>query len=80
MDLISVLIITYIVGGEVFENEIEVRHSGCMAAAEIIPLQPMADRPTIELMDGARVPVLSATCLPACMADGEPLELIALAE
>ena len=80
MDLISVLVITYIAGGEVIENEITIRHDGCMEAAARISSEPLSMRPTIELLDGTRVPLASATCLPACMADGEPLELIALAE
>ena len=39
-------------------------------------LGPRDGMPTVELLSGDRVPVLDVHCLPACMADGEPLKLL----
>jgi len=80
MDLISVLVITYIAQGHSIESEMQMDHGQCVAAETAIVRSlagPIDGRPTVELVGGGRVPVLSASCLPACPADGnEPLTLI----
>ena len=81
MDIFSTLIISFLVAGDVHESEIRMKHTACMSAAAAITRDIDGPRiPTVELINGSRVPMVSAECLPACMADGEPLELLALAE
>ena len=70
MDLISVLLVTYVLGGETHENEIAMAHGVCMdASAGITRAIETNDGPTVELMDGTRVKVETATCIPGCFAD-----------
>jgi hypothetical protein len=81
MDLISVVVLTYIVGSQHVDSEIHVEHAVCLnmtAAVQKAMRGPRKSRPTVELIDGSRAPVVAVQCLPACMADGnEPLELLA---
>ncbi len=80
MDLLSVLILTYTVSGHSHESEIEMHHAQCMAAQTTLSRAikgPRQGRPTVELHNGARVPVESASCLMACTVDGlEPLDTL----
>jgi len=70
MDLISVLVLLYTVSGVTYESEVHMPHHACMAAAPAITLAAGIDAgPKIEMLDGTRVPVKSATCIPACFAD-----------
>ncbi len=76
-DLISVLVLTYVVQGTAMENEISMAHHQCMAAERAISKAsrgPRKGRPTVELVNGQRVPLLTATCVPACFStDDSPL-------
>lgn len=77
MELLSVLVVTYVVSGHVIESEMTMVHGQCMAAEKAITRSMMSpNRPTVELLSGDRVPVLEASCLPACPAGGEPLALL----
>ena len=88
-DLISVLLITFTLGGETHENEIAMAHGVCMDASAGITRAIATDEgPTVELLDGTRVKVETATCLAGCTADamadtwalGQPLDRVALAD
>ena len=80
-DLTSVVLISFLVGGSIHESEIHLEHRQCVRMADALTLAINGSSiPTVEMINGSRAPMLSAECLPACMADGEPLELIALAE
>jgi hypothetical protein len=77
MDLISVLILTYVIGGHIIESEHPMPHSQCMAAeATIAKTFGTKTHAIVQLLSGDRVPMSSVVCLPACMADGEPLTLL----
>ena len=79
IELLSVLILSYAVPGDIHESEITMRHDQCVAAEKAVSralLGPRDGMPTVELLSGYRVPVLDVHCLPACMADGEPLKLL----
>lgn len=83
MDLISVLVITYVLGGETHENEIQMAHGVCMDASAGITRAIGQDAgPTVELLDGTMVKVETATCVPGCFADAmsEDWELLPLME
>lgn len=70
MDLISVLLITYVLKGEIHENELPMPHGVCMDASAGITRAIGQDAgPTVELLDGTKVKVASATCVPGCFAD-----------
>lgn len=80
-DLISVLVITFTIGGTVHERELPMSHVQCMAAQSAITAAKRKDRPRVELNNGRRVPVKSATCIPACFTDGLPaLDLLTRSE
>lgn len=88
MDLISVLLITYVLGGETHEQELAMAHGVCLDASAGITRAIGQDAgPTVELLDGTRAKVASATCLAECPADamaddwelGQPLDRLALA-
>jgi hypothetical protein len=80
MDLLSVLIITYLVSSNhPHESEMVMEHHSCLTAARVLQAAidaPTGPRPKVELLSGRKVPMLSATCLPACMADGAELALL----
>ena len=77
MELISVLVITFLVSGDVHESEIPMDHASCAAAATALRRDLASPAtPTVELISGRLVPMLAAECLHACMADGEPLQLL----
>lgn len=70
MDLISVLVITYVIGGTVHESEVPMPHSVCMQAGAGITRAIGHDAgPTVEMIDGTRVKVETATCIAGCFAD-----------
>lgn len=70
MDMISVLLITYVLQGQTHESEVQMPHSVCMQAGAGITRAIETDEgPTVELMDGTRVKVETATCVPGCFAD-----------
>mgnify|MGYP000045851753 CR=1 FL=1 len=61
MELISVLILSYAVSGDIHESEITMRHDQCVAAEKAVSralLGPRDGMPTVELLSGDRVPVL----------------------
>ena len=86
MDLISILVITYVASGEPIQSEIALAHGQCMAAEKTISaaiLGPQDARPKVEMLNGKFAPMIAATCLPACIPDAlglEPLELLATSE
>ena len=86
MDLQSILIVLYLVKGEVHESEIALQHSQCMAASKTLSaaiLGPRQHRPMVEMLNGKKAPMIEATCLPACIPDAlglEPLELLSKSE
>ncbi len=86
MDLISILVITYLASGEPIQAEMALQHSQCMAAQASITaaiLWPQDARPSVEMLNGKFAPMIAATCLPACIPDAlglEPLELLAVSE
>jgi hypothetical protein len=76
-DLISILVLTYAVSGHILESEISLAHGQCLAAEKAITRSLLTKAgPLVELLSGDTVPVLDATCLAACPADGEPLVLL----
>lgn len=83
MDLHSILIVLYLVSGEVHESEMTIQHSQCVAASKALTKAiqgPRAGRPGVEMLNGKKAPMIAATCLPACIPDElglEPLELLA---
>lgn len=80
MDLLSVLVITYLVSSNhPHESEMALGHEQCMTAAKTLQAAidaPSGPRPKVELMSGRKVPMIAAVCLPACMADGTELALL----
>lgn len=80
-DLISVLVITFTIGGTVHERELPMVHAQCMAAQTAITAAKRKDRPRVELNNGRRIPIRSASCIPACFTDGLPdLDLLTRSE
>ncbi len=86
VELLSILIITYLASGEPIQSEITLAHGQCMAAEKTISaaiLGPSAHRPRVEMYNGRFAPMIAATCLPACIPDAmglEPLDLLAKSE
>jgi hypothetical protein len=86
VELLSILVITYVASGEPIQTEMVLQHSQCMAAQASITaaiLGPQDARPSVEMLNGKFAPMIAATCLPACIPDAlglEPLELLAALE
>lgn len=68
--LISVLVLVYAVGGDLHESEHAMSHAQCMMAQEVLG-KAIADHtaPPVEMLNGTRVPLTGATCIPGCFAD-----------
>lgn len=83
-NLISVLILIYFAHGMPIESEHPMSHKACMGGAEAISRAikgPRKDRPIVEMINGTKVPLISAACVPGCMPqDDEPLKLLRDAE
>ncbi len=86
MELISILVITYVASGEPIQTEMALQHSQCMAAQTTLSqgiTGPRKYRPMVEMYNGKKAPMIAAECLPACIPDAlglEPLELLAMLE
>ncbi len=86
MELLSILVITYVASGEPIQTEMALAHGQCMAAQATLSQAitgPREDRPMVEMYNGRKAPMIAATCLPACIPDArglEPLELLTISE
>ena len=70
MDLISVLLITYVLGGETHEEEIAMSPAACTAAGVGIPSAIARGKgPTRTFLDGSKTKITSATCIHGCPSD-----------
>lgn len=75
MDLLYTLAIVYLAKGEMIESEMQLLAPQCEAAANRINRDikgPRKHRPMVDLVNGKRAPILSATCIRACMDQHEP--------
>lgn len=78
-ELVSILILFYTVQGVPMESEMPIAAAQCDAAERAISAAVgKKDGPSVELMNGKKVPVRSASCLHACITEiGMPdLELM----
>ena len=79
IELLSVLILPFGVSGDIPGGGISMgpgQWGGAGKAVSRALLGPRGGMPDCGLLSGYRVPVLDVHCLPACMADGEPLKLL----
>ena len=69
-EFLSILVLTYMAGGEMIESEMQLPHAQCMAAERVISKAAAEPGgPVVEMWNGDKVPVRSATCIHGCPAD-----------
>ena len=83
IDLISILVLFYNVDGLEMESELQLPAAQCQAAERAISSAIAGEGgPTVELWNGAKVPVQRSSCMHACVTeDGLPdLDVMAALE